>query len=152
MSMNDMSRAFNRVGLGALVGQQKYFVQVASKAHHQKLSVVSFEAIERIGEPYRIVVQLTYETALSRADYLGRDVTFTMDADDGSVPCVYAGCITQFSKTKTTSDYHAYAFVIEAHAAKLRITESCRTFQQNTGPEIIERHPSRWPRASAVCR
>ena len=136
--MNDIYRALCRVGLDALTGQQKYFVQVASEAHHQQLSVVSFEALELIGEPYQITVQLTYEKALARADYLGRDVTFTMDAGDGSVPCVYAGCITQFSKTKSTPDLHAYEFVIEAHAAKLRITESCRTFQKNTGPEIIE--------------
>ena len=136
--MNDIYRALNRVGLDALTGQQKYFVQVASDAHHQRLSVVSFEALERIGEPYRITVQLTYEKALARADYLGRDATFTMDAGEGTTPCVYAGCITQFSKTKTTQDFHAYEFVIEAHVAKLRITESCRTFQKNTGPEIIE--------------
>ena len=68
--MNDIYRALNRVGLDALTGQQKYFVQVASDAHHQRLSVVSFEALERIGEPYRITVQLTYEQALARADYL----------------------------------------------------------------------------------
>ena len=120
--MNDIYRALNRVGLDALTGQQKYFVQVASDAHHQRLSVVSFEALERIGEPYRITVQLTYEQALARADYLGRDATFTMDAGEGTTPCVYAGCITQFSKTKTTQDFHAYEFVIEAHVAKLRIS------------------------------
>ena len=136
--MNDISRIQNRVGSAALTAQQKYFVQVASDAHHQKLSVVSFEAVERIGDPYRITVQLTYEKALLRADYLGRDATFAMDPGNGDVPCIYAGCITRFSQTKTTLDVHAYEFVIESHAAKLRITESCQTFQQNTGPEIIE--------------
>ena len=43
--MDDKSLALIRAGRAALTSHQKYFVQVASDAHRQQLSVVSFEAV-----------------------------------------------------------------------------------------------------------
>ncbi|WP_158903688.1 hypothetical protein [Burkholderia sp. L27(2015)] len=38
----------------ALTGQQHYFLEVKGPAYGVALSVISFEAVEKIGEPYRI--------------------------------------------------------------------------------------------------
>ena len=60
------------------ISQQSYFLDVTGPANAQALSVVSFEAVERIGEAYRIVIELTHPEVLAREDYLGRDARFTI--------------------------------------------------------------------------
>ncbi|WP_034292798.1 hypothetical protein [Herbaspirillum sp. RV1423] len=57
----------------AASGQQRYHVTVPGTASAALLSVVSFEAVEKLGEPYRITIQLTHPQELQRADYLGKD-------------------------------------------------------------------------------
>ena len=124
--------------LKALTGRQAYFLDVLGTANAKDLSVVSFKAVERMGEPYRITIELTHPDKLSRSDYLGRDASFTIAPADGSEPRVFSGCITRFSKTKTTKDFSSYRFVVEAHIARLNITRTSRIYQHQTGPEIIE--------------
>jgi type VI secretion system secreted protein VgrG len=41
---------------------------------------VSFEAVERLGDPYRVTVQLTHPLELDRAEYLNRNATFVINA------------------------------------------------------------------------
>jgi type VI secretion system secreted protein VgrG len=122
----------------AVTGRQPYHLEVIGPAHGVALSVVAFEAVERLGEPYRITIELTHPQDLVRADYLGRDATFSIDAAHGTAPRKFCGCITGFSKRKATADFTAYQFVVEAHAARLRITRTSRIYQHKTGPEIIE--------------
>jgi type VI secretion system secreted protein VgrG len=124
--------------LKALTGRQSYFLDVTGPANGRELSVVSFSAVERIGEPYCVTIELTHPETLARGDYLGRDATFTIDASDGSEPRVFAGCITRFSKTKTTKDFSSYRIVVEAHVARLRLTRTSRIYQQQSAPQIIE--------------
>jgi type VI secretion system secreted protein VgrG len=99
---------------------------------------VSFEAIERMGEPYRVTIELTHPDTLLRADYLGRDASFTIVPPDDTEPRVFSGCITRFSRTKTTRDFSSYQVVVEAHIARLSLTRTSRIFQHLTAPEIIE--------------
>lgn len=122
----------------ALVGRQSYFLDVPGVAEAKDLSVVSFEVVERMGEPYRITIELTHPEHLSRSDYLGRDASFTIAPGDGSAPRLFAGCVTRFSKTKTTKDFSSYRFVVEAHVARLNITRTCRLYQHQSAPQIIE--------------
>ncbi|MFM0456468.1 type VI secretion system tip protein VgrG [Paraburkholderia sediminicola] len=125
-------------GLTALTGRQSYFLDVTGPANSRELSVVSFKAAERMGEPYRIIIELTHPESLAREDYLNRDATFTIDPADGSEPRVFAGCITRFSRTKTTKDFSSYRIVVEAHIARLGLVRASRVFQQQTSPQIIE--------------
>ncbi|GLQ50738.1 type VI secretion system Vgr family protein [Dyella flava] len=120
-----------------VTGKQCYFVKVMGKARNDASSVVSFEAVERMGEPYCITVEVTHPVELERANYLGKDATFSMQPRDGE-PRVFSGCLTQFSNIKKTKDGHHYRFVIEPHVARLRLTRNSRVFRQKTAPEIIE--------------
>ncbi|MBB6186046.1 type VI secretion system Vgr family protein [Rhodanobacter sp. MP7CTX1] len=128
-------------------GRQSYFLDVTGPANAKALSVVSFEAVERMGEPYRIVIELTHPEALAREDYLGRDARFTIapavadaliDSSAMTAPRTFSGCITGFSQIKTTRDFSAYRIVVEAHIARLSLTRSSRIYQQQSAPQIIE--------------
>jgi len=122
----------------AVTGRQSYFLDVTGPANGRALSVVSFNAVERFGEPYRVIVEIAHPGSLSRDDYLGRDAKFTIDPADGTAPRVFAGCITRFSRTRTTKDFTGYRIVVEAHIARLRLARASRIYQQQTAPQIIE--------------
>jgi type VI secretion system secreted protein VgrG len=122
----------------ALTGRQSYFLEVPGTESASALSVVSFEAVERIGEPYRVTIELTSLVSLTRADYLGRDANFLIATAGESEPRAFAGCITRFSKTKTTKDFTSYRIVVEAHIARLKLTRTSRIYQQQSAPQIIE--------------
>jgi len=125
-------------GTRLVTGHQPYRLEVIGPANGVALSVVSFDAVERIGEPYRITIELTHREDLARADYLGRDASFSINPIEGGEPRKWSGWISSFSKLKTTADFSSYRLVVEAHTAKLRLTTSTRIFQNKTAPEIIE--------------
>jgi type VI secretion system secreted protein VgrG len=132
----------------SVTGQQQYHVKIPGTATAALLSVVSFEAIETLGEPYRVVVQLTHPQELIRAEYLGKDASLNItpsaiDALAGKVTGAhegrtFAGCITHFNKLKQTHDFHSYEFIIEPLVARLRLNHASRVFQKKTAPQIIE--------------
>jgi type VI secretion system secreted protein VgrG len=122
----------------ATTGRQSCFLDVTGPANGRELSVVSFKAVERMGEPYRITIELTHPDSLTRGDYLNRDATFTIDPADGSEPRVFAGCITRFSRTKTTKDFSSYRIVVEAHIARLGLVRASRIYQHQASPQIME--------------
>ncbi|MFC4521891.1 type VI secretion system Vgr family protein [Cupriavidus pinatubonensis] len=124
--------------LKGITGRQAYVLEVPSAPTVAALSVVSFEAVERLGEPYVVTVQLTHPLELDRADYLGRDAAFVIDAVDGDEPRRFAGCITRFAKTRQTRDFAAYEMVVEPLVARLRLTHASRVYQHKTAPQIIE--------------
>ncbi|WP_043368116.1 contractile injection system protein, VgrG/Pvc8 family, partial [Cupriavidus sp. WS] len=107
-------------------GRQAYFLEVPGTASAAALSVVSFEAVERMGEPYAVTIQLTHPLELDRAGYLGKDATFLIAPADGSEPRKFAGCITRFSKTRQTRDFCGYEIVVEPLVARLRLTRASR--------------------------
>src|SRR5689334_10324057 len=43
-----------------VTGRQAYFLDVLGAGNGSPMSVISFEAVERIGEPYRITLTLTH--------------------------------------------------------------------------------------------
>ncbi|AQV94469.1 type IV secretion protein Rhs [Cupriavidus necator] len=124
--------------LKGLTGGQAYFVEVPGTASAAALSVVSFEAVERMGEPYTVTIQLTHPLELDRADYLGKAATFLIDTADGTEPRKFAGWITRFSKTRQTHDFCSYEIVMEPLVARLRLTRASRIYQHRTAPQIIE--------------
>ncbi|WP_078198505.1 type VI secretion system Vgr family protein [Cupriavidus necator] len=119
-------------------GRQAYSVEVPGTASATALSVVAFEAVERLGDPYTVTIQLTHPLALDRADYLGKEATFRIDPADGTEPRQFAGCITRFSKTRQTHDFCGYEIVIEPLVARLKLTHASRIYQHQTAPQIIE--------------
>ncbi len=132
------SEAIGRKLLRGMTGRQSYFMEVPTAATALGLSVVSYEATERLGEPYVVTVQLTHPLELDRAHYLGRDAAFVIDPADGSEPRKFAGCITRFAKTRQTRDFAAYEMVVEPLVARLRLTHASRVYQHKTVPQIIE--------------
>lgn len=124
--------------ISALTGRQSYHLEVIGSADGLALSVVSFEAVERMGEPYRITIELTHEGELQRSDFLGQDANFTIDAADGGEPRKFCGCITAFSRVKASADFTAYRIVVEAHIARLALARATRIYQRQTAPQIIE--------------
>ncbi|MBV8156463.1 MAG: type VI secretion system tip protein VgrG, partial [Dyella sp.] len=131
-------RAIGGALFGAVTGRQSYFLEVPSAATAAALSVVSFKAVERLGEPYKVTIRLTHPLELDRAQYLNRDATFVIDAGDGSEPRKFAGWISKFSKTRQTADFCAYEIVVEPLAARLRLTPRSRIYLDKTAPQIIE--------------
>ncbi|SDD22062.1 type VI secretion system secreted protein VgrG [Cupriavidus sp. YR651] len=121
-----------------LTGRQTYFLEVPGTASASALSVIAFEAVERMGDPYIVTVQLTHPLELDRADYLGKAATFRIDPADGTAPRKFAGCITRFSRTRQTRDFCGYEVVVEPRIARLRLTRASRIYQQQTAPQIIE--------------
>jgi type VI secretion system secreted protein VgrG len=121
-----------------MTGRQAYFVDVPGTASAATLSAVSFEAVERLGEPYTVTIRLTHALALDRADYLGKAATFRIDPADGTEPRQFSGCITRFSKTRHTRDFCGYELVIEPLIARLKLTHASRIYQHQTAPQIIE--------------
>ena len=134
-----MNKLFNQAaGLAQVVtGQQNYHVAVPGTSNAALLSVVSFEAIEKLGEPYRISIRLTHPQELNRVEYLGKEASFSIAAGLHE-PRVFAGCITHFNKLRQTNDFHSYELVIEPLAARLRLSHASRVYQKQTAPQIIE--------------
>jgi type VI secretion system secreted protein VgrG len=120
-----------------VTGRQAYFLDVLGAGNANQLSVVAFEAVERIGEPYRITLTLTHPDQLARSDYLGKDATFSIVPADAQ-PRKFSGWITRFSKLKTTRDFTSYEIVVEAHLSRLASVRASRVYQHQTAPEIIE--------------
>ncbi|WP_354686738.1 type VI secretion system tip protein VgrG [Cupriavidus necator] len=131
-------RTYGEALFKGLAGRQAYFLEVPGTSSAAALSVVSFEAVERLGEPYAVTIQLTHPLDLDRADYLGKEATFLIDPADGTEPRKFAGCITHFSKTRHTHDFCGYEIVVEPLIARLRLTRASRIYQHKTAPQIIE--------------
>ncbi|WP_230958744.1 type VI secretion system Vgr family protein [Burkholderia stagnalis] len=108
----------------------------------QDLSIMSFALEERLGEPYRIEVTLTSPIALTRADYLNRPATFTIEplGTNGIAEASrkFAGCVTAFGQIRKTRDFVSYRIVVEPFVARLRLAQATRIYQQQSVPEIVE--------------
>ena len=134
-----MAEGFEGDGLllNEVTGKQSYFLEVPGSASASGLSVVSFAATERLGEPYCVTIRLTHPVRLARTDYLGKDATFSIVPEDIDGRR-FAGWITSFTELKTTRDFTSYEFVLEAHFSKLARALASRIYQHVTAPEIIE--------------
>ncbi|OYD72048.1 UNVERIFIED_ORG: type VI secretion system secreted protein VgrG [Burkholderia sp. CF145] len=134
-----MAEGFEDDGLrlNGLTGKQSYFLEVPGGASASGLSVVTFAATERLGEPYCVTIRLTHPVRLTRTDYLGKDATFSIVPEDIDGRR-FAGWITSFTELKTTRDFISYEFVLEAHFSKLARAHASRIYQHVTAPEIIE--------------
>ncbi|WP_244256263.1 type VI secretion system Vgr family protein [Caballeronia zhejiangensis] len=122
-----------------ITGRQNYYLKVRGAPPSDGLSIMSVKAIERLGSPYHITLELTANVELARADYLGHNATFSIEPLPGDgTPREWNGNITRFTRTRKTRDFCAYRVVVESPLARLRITKRSRIYQNKTVPEIIE--------------
>lgn len=121
-----------------VTGRQAYFLEIRSASSASGLSVASFRAVERLGEPYELTAQLTHPLELDRSDYLTKPATFVIQPADGSAPRRFAGRITSFAKTRQTQDFCAYEMVVQPEVALLGLTSRSRVYQHKSAPQIIE--------------
>jgi type VI secretion system secreted protein VgrG len=121
----------------AITGQQRYFLEVQGTEGIGDISVVSFRAVEKMGQPYRIDIAVTHPDGLARAAILGHEARFTLGGEDESEPRVFCGRITRFSHTGTTQDQNSYEVVIESHIGCLNL-RTTQIYQNQSAPAIIE--------------
>ncbi len=121
----------------AVTGRQVYFLEVLGTERINDISVVSFSAVEKMGQPYRIDIAATHPEELKRDVILGHEARFKLVPEDGSEPRVFWGRVTRFSHTKTTNDCSIYEIVLEPHIACLT-PRTTQTYQHQSAPEIIE--------------
>lgn len=120
----------------AIPGRQQYFLDVPGTDSAAQLSVVSFEATERMGEPTEVCVELTHPRQLARADYLNRDGTVTMLPEDGA-PRKFSGYIERFSTIQTTRDFTKYRVVLKSHVGRLAAVTNTQIYQHLSTPDIM---------------
>jgi type VI secretion system secreted protein VgrG len=87
----------------AIPGRQAYHLTVPGADSAVVLSVVSFTATEKMGAPNEVRVMLTHPLQLARADYLNREASFSIEADDGTIRR-FSGFIARFSRLQITKD------------------------------------------------
>jgi type VI secretion system secreted protein VgrG len=119
-----------------LTGRQAYFLDVAGTDSAAVLSVVSFEATEKMGAPTEVRIVLTHPSQLARADYLNLDARFSIVPDDGP-PRKFSGFIARFSTIQTTKDHVKYEIVLKSHLARLEAVTRRKVFQHASTPDII---------------
>ncbi|MFC0401244.1 type VI secretion system Vgr family protein [Paraburkholderia rhizosphaerae] len=124
-------------GLTAIPGRQAYFLDVPGANSAAGLSVVSFEAAEKMGSPSEVRVVLTHPLPLARADYLNRDAALTVVPADG-VPRRFSGFIERFSTIGTSHDFTKFEIVLRSHFARLEAVTDTRIYQRQSTPDIIE--------------
>ncbi|MFL6701924.1 MAG: contractile injection system protein, VgrG/Pvc8 family, partial [Paraburkholderia graminis] len=100
------------------------------------LSVVSFTAIEKMGAPTEVRIELTHPQQLARADYLNLDAVFGIENDDGTVR-KFSGFIERFSTIQTTKDYVKYEVVVKSHFGRLQAVTDTQVYQRVTTPQIL---------------
>jgi type VI secretion system secreted protein VgrG len=122
--------------LAAIPGRQAYFLDVPGTDSAAQLSVVSFEATEKMGEPNVVHIVLTHPEQLARADYLSRDGVFRIVPDDG-VPKMFSGYIERFSTIQTTKDFRKYEIVLKSHIGRLAAVTNTQIYQHQSTPDII---------------
>jgi len=125
-----------QIALQSIPGRQAYSLDVPGTASAAALSVVSFEATEKMGEPNTVRIVLTHPLQLPRADYLNRDAVFSITPDDG-VARKLSGFIERFSTLQTTKDFVKYEVVLKSHLARLQSVTNTQSFQHLTTPQIL---------------
>ncbi|OYD74117.1 UNVERIFIED_ORG: type VI secretion system secreted protein VgrG [Burkholderia sp. CF145] len=124
------------IELKTITGRQAYHLNVPGTDSAAALSVVSFEAKEKMGTPTEVRIELTHPLQLARADYLNRDAAFSIVADDGATR-KFSGFIARFSSIRTTKDFTKYEVVLKSHFARLDAVTRRKIFQHSSTPDII---------------
>ncbi|MBB5466625.1 Rhs element Vgr protein [Paraburkholderia sp. Clong3] len=126
-----------QAALHAIPGRQAYHLDVPGTDSAPALSVVSFEATERMGAPTEVRITLTHPQQLARADYLNRDAAFSIVADDGAMR-KFSGFIARFSTVQTTKDFTKYEVLLKSYFGRLEAVTTTQPYQHLTTPQIIQ--------------
>ena len=121
--------------LQAIPGRQAYFLDVPGTDSAAALSVVSFKATEKMGEPTQVTIVLTHLPQLARVDYLNRDAAFSIVADASR--CGSSRLDARFSTIQTTKDCVKYEVVLTSHLARLAAVTRTKIFQHASSPDIL---------------
>ncbi|NIE68006.1 type VI secretion system Vgr family protein [Burkholderia sp. Ax-1719] len=121
-----------------LTGRQAYFLEVSGTDSASQISVVAFKATERLGEPNVVRIELTHPQQLSRAEYLNREGTFRIVAEDATTK-QFSGYIERFSTVQTTKDYTKYEVVLKSRFGRLQAGTNTQVFQHLTIPQIVQK-------------
>jgi type VI secretion system secreted protein VgrG len=135
-SLYDEARKIS-LSLTAMSGGQTYFLDVPGTDSAAQLSVVSFDATEKMGDPNVVRIMLTHPQQLARTDYLSRHAIFRIVQDDGA-PKTFSGYIERFSIVQTTKDFRKYEIVLKSHFGRLQAATNTQVFQHLTTPQIIQ--------------
>lgn len=122
--------------LTSIPGRQAYFLDVPGTDSAAQLSVMSFAASEKMGEPNVVRIVVTHPDQLARTDYLSRDAVFRIVADDGTVK-KFSGYMERVSTVQTTKDHFRYEIVLKSHLGRLAALNTTQIYQHQTTPEII---------------
>jgi type VI secretion system secreted protein VgrG len=133
-----MSDLLKDVTGAGLPGRQAYHLDVPDTDSAAQLSVVSFDAIEKMGEPNVVTIVLTHPEQLLRTAYLNQDAVFRIASDDGAVR-KFSGYIERFSMVQTTKDYTKYEIVLKSHFGRLQSVTNTQVFQHLTIPQIFQK-------------
>ncbi|WP_211709307.1 contractile injection system protein, VgrG/Pvc8 family, partial [Paraburkholderia aspalathi] len=112
-------------------------IEVFGAERISDISVVSYRAVEKMGQSYRVDIVAACPQKLTRDVILGHEAKFRLVPDDGGEPVVYWGRITGFAHTKTTKDLSSYELVLKAHIGCLN-PHTTQTYQNSSAPEIID--------------
>ena len=122
--------------LQALPGRQAYHLDVAGTYSAAALSVVSFEATEKMGAPTEVRIVLTHPLQLARSEYLSRDASFSIVPDDGPPRnSLASSCASQL--IRNTKDYVKYEIVLKSHFGRLAAVTRNKIFQHGSTPDIL---------------
>jgi type VI secretion system secreted protein VgrG len=121
----------------AMPGRQAHHLDVPGTVSAAALSVVAFEATEKMGAPTAVRIVLTHPQQLPRTDYLNLDATFRIAAEDGSQR-KFSGYIERFSTIQTTKDFTKYEIVLKSHFGRLQAVKNTQPYQHLTTPQIIQ--------------
>lgn len=121
----------------AMSGRQAHHLDVPGTLSAAALSVVAFEATEKMGAPTAVRIVLTHPQQLPRTDYLNLDATFRIAAEDGSQR-KFSGYIERFSTIQTTKDFTKYEIVLKSHFGRLQAVKNTQPYQHLTTPQIIQ--------------
>ncbi|HEX3637767.1 MAG TPA: type VI secretion system tip protein VgrG [Paraburkholderia sp.] len=121
----------------AITGRQRYLLEVLGTDKDKDISVVSFRAIEKMGQPYRIDIVATHPEQLTRDAILSHEAKFSIALDNENESRLFWGRITRFSHSGMTRDESRYEIVVEPHIGCLN-PRTTQTYQHKSAPEIIE--------------
>ncbi|RAR65833.1 type VI secretion system secreted protein VgrG [Paraburkholderia unamae] len=122
--------------INAVRGRQAFHLDVPGTEATAALSVVSFKATEKMGEPNIVHIELTHPQQLLRADFLSRDAVFSIKADDGTMRRI-SGFIERFSTLQTTKDFTRYEVVLKSHFGRLEAVMNTGNYQHQSTPDIL---------------
>lgn len=113
-------------------------IQLKAGGLRTPLLLSTFQAAERLSEPFHYVLSTTHEQGdLLAADFLGRPATVTCGLAEQGKFRVFHGLVTDFTQLGYGRRGHEYELTLRPWFWFLTRTADCRVFQGQSVPEIF---------------